>query len=253
LVLSGNLYKWVDENGNIHYGDEFPTETPRELEKFELQPINSFKNLAPNNKFLISEELEAIDKKDIFEASKTKNTNRDIKLTDCFSPSPLANDTPLKREKLTKEQHKSLSDFLSKMKGSWHGQAIYFDCKEETNAPRILKQRYTSSAEVRLKRFKELTMNFKMYSVKKRITKHENIELFLSDEHLSFSHYQSDETVMLNAAEHHVELWVEYFPVAGVRNELVRIFEIKNKLFTIKQFQYINGALTSIMLWNLVK
>jgi hypothetical protein len=139
------------------------------------------------------------------------------------------------------------------MKGSWYGKAIYFDCKGQVDTPKITEEQYSVTADIRLKRFKELTIKFEMYAPKNRITTHENIELFLSDEHLSFSHYQSDETVLMKVSNKHIELWVENFPVAGVRNELVRIFEIEKNFFTIKQYQYVNGALAGIMNWSLVK
>jgi len=253
-VISADLYKWVDENGNIHYGDERPTEASHRVEEVELQPLNSYENLSPKSITISNiKGSEAFDEQIEITTQAAKEKIRKISPTDCFGPSPFANDTPLNREKLTKSQHKSFSILLSEMTGSWRGQAIYYGCEGQVNAPFTEEKQYSASADIRLKRFKDLTINFEMYSSENRTTTHENIELFLSEEHISFSHYQSDETVLLNESNHHIELWVENFPTAGVRNELVRIFEIKNKRFTIKQFQYVNGALTSIMQWNLIK
>jgi len=250
-VLAGNLYKWVDENGNIHYGDERPTENSHQVEEVELQPLNSFDNPLPTRiETPNTKELKVINE---FTSKALKKTIAKHYPTDCFGPSPLANDTPLNREKITKAQHKSLSLLIREMSGSWYGNALYFNCKGQIKDPVIEKIHYSASAEIRLKRSKDLIINFEMYSSKKRVTTHEDIELFLSEEHIAFSDYQSDETVLLNESTHHIELWVENFPTAGVRNELVRIFEIQNKKFTIKQFQYVNGALASVMQWNLVK
>jgi len=253
-VFPGNLYKWVDENGNIHYGDERPAEKSHQVEEVELQPLNSFENSFPTNiETTNTKKMNTIDKADGATSQILEKATSKLYPTSCFGPSPIANDTTLSRVKLTKTQHKSLSLLLSDMAGLWRGQAIYFDCKGQVNTPEIKKKQYTISADIRLKRFKDLTISFEMYSSKNRITTHENIELFLSDEHLSFSHYQSDETVLLNESNNHIELWVENFPTAGVRNELVRIFDIQNNTFTIKQFQYVNGALASTIQWNLVK
>ena len=252
LAFTSNLYKWEDENGNIHYADEPPSQNPKQVKKVELQPLNSFKNTLPEHtEKNISSQPETVDKQLV----KSDPVIEEVKLssTDCFGPSPLTNDTPLNRKKLTKDQHSSLSSLLSNMKGSWHGKATYFECKGKVDDPEIEKKQYTVSADIRLKRFKELTIKFEMYAAKDRITTHENIELFLSDEYLTFSHYLSDETVLLKDSSDHIELWVENFPTNGVRNELVRIFEIKNRIFSIKQYQYVNGALAGIMHWYLVK
>ena len=253
-VYSGNLYKWVDEYGNIHYGDERPNEETHEVEEVVLQPLNSFENLSPKNiDKSTPEESEVTNRQDELVTHAPQEIIQKLSPTDCFGPSPFANDTPLSRKKLTKSQHKSLSVFLSEMTGSWRGQAVYFGCKGQVSGPSIEEKQYSVSADIRLRRFKELKISFDMYSSENRMTTHENIELFLTEQHLSFSHYQSDETVLLNDSNHHIELWVENFPTAGVRNELVRIFNIQNKTFTIKQFQYVNGALASIMQWNLIK
>jgi hypothetical protein len=251
-VLADNLYKWVDNHGNTHYGDAPPAENSLQVEEVALPPLNSFENIPPINTDINDIKAEVrVDIQEKFALQTKKKVILEHTAIECFDPSPSSNGTPLIRKKVTAAQHKSLRLSLEKMVGSWRGDALYSECKGQINAPIIEKDQYSVSTDIRLKRFKELTIKFEMYSAEKRATTNESIELFLTDEHLSLSHHLSDETVLLNATNNRIELWVENFPTAGVRNELVRIFELQNKKFTINQFQYVNGTLASIMQWNL--
>ena len=248
FLLGGSLYKWVDKNGNTHYSDEKPTAQSSRIIELTLQPLNSFEPFAPKEK---EKEKEKEEKK-LASPEKPKKPPKKSP-TDCSGPSPITNNTPLHRIKLSKAQHASLSLLMLAMKGKWQGSATRIQCKGIASNPIYAQSNYTVSADIKLKRFKDITIEFSMYSAKKRITTHENISLFLSDEFLSYSDYQSDETVLLNTSEQTIELWVENFPIAGVRNELVRVFEVQQKTILITQFHYVSGALASVMKWDLFK
>ncbi|AQQ69096.1 hypothetical protein Mag101_16775 [Microbulbifer agarilyticus] len=40
-VIAGELYRWVDENGKVHFGDRPPAEAKAESLEGQLKPVNS--------------------------------------------------------------------------------------------------------------------------------------------------------------------------------------------------------------------
>ncbi|MBL1141535.1 MAG: DUF4124 domain-containing protein [Proteobacteria bacterium] len=46
-VSYAEVYKWVDENGKIHFGDKPPAKAKDNIESVEIKSINSIKSLDP--------------------------------------------------------------------------------------------------------------------------------------------------------------------------------------------------------------
>lgn len=247
------FYKWVDENGNTHYSDVAPkaADTKAQTQEIHLKPMNRMQGVEFDKREDAPEEVTDKKERQPTDASTSSNVNSNP--LECFGPSPRTSNTVLKTELLQKSQYKSLLSLLENMKGRWKGEAVVTICNGTAKKPKIEVNKYDTTSEFRLRRSKELVADFEMYSSKLRKTVDDHIKLFLTEEKLSFSASQSDETVALNLSENVIELWVEQYAYYGTRKELVRTFKLQSNNLEVGQYSYSNGELESSTRWSLSK
>lgn len=250
-VVFGALYKWVDEKGNTHYSDVAPTKNVATTQQIHLEPLNSIESVHINKNGVVNDK-QTIDNN---EKKRPEVAHEASKLSakSCFGPSPKTSNTLLVRTSLEKTERKDILSLLKKMKGQWKGVGVLTACSGTKITPSIESSEFETTADIQFRRSKEVRIEFDMYSSKLRKAINENIKLFVSEQHLSFSPSQSDESVLMHSSANTIELWVEQYPFNGVHSELVRVFNMQSNTMEIEQYSYSNGELESSLIWKLTK
>lgn len=255
MLSSGSVfaafYKWVDENGNTHYSDVAPKEIETKAQKIDLEPMNRIQGFDVNRGDSSKESV--VDKKGDVKTVVSNLVQTDNNAFKCFGPSPKTSNTVLERKPLQESEYQNLLSLFGNMKGRWKGEAVVTICKGTGKKPNIELNKYDTTSEFRLRRSRELIADFDMYSSKLRKSIDENIKLFLTEEQLTFSPSQSDETVALHLSDNVIELWVEQHSFHGTRKELVRTFKLLSNKMEVGQYSYSNGELESSTRWSLSK
>jgi uncharacterized protein DUF4124 len=258
------LYKWTDDNGYTHYSDEPPEKLNESTETLTLLPLNSLESAHIKNSTAAFAD-NAVDDASIpgnssLESSSSeqgslqaRSKNRYMDPKKCQGLSPRSTSDTLVREQLSNSEHKMIDNLFQGMKGDWRGKAIFSTCRGTDEEPSVEFSEYAVELDITLRRSKELTLAFDMYSSELGKTRKEEIALFLSKDHISYSTNLSDQTILMGVTNNTFVLWVSQFAVQGVQKELVRSFNIENKVMEIEQYVYINGILSGLVVWELYK
>lgn len=263
-LSAGALYKWTDDNGYTHYSDEPPKKLNESTETLTLLPLNSLESVHIKNRAAVFVDQDADDKNNQSDPSPESTAiqqgslqiipeNSYVAYKKCQSLSPRSTSDTLIREKLSNTEHEMIDNLFQAMKGDWRGGAIFLTCKGTDQEPIVESSEYTVELDITLRRSKELTLAFDMYSSDLGKTRKEEMALFLSKAHISYSTNLSDQTVLMGVTDKSFDLWVAQFAVQGVQKELVRSFNVENKVMTIEQYVYINGMLSGSVIWELYK
>ena len=251
-MASGELFKWTDEHGNTHYSDTPPTDGGLTSELLQLPELNRLEHrVTPaSNKYANGDPKLPLTETD---RSPGILKSKLPELETCFSASPRATGIHLNKNQLTKHDHRDIEQMFLQIKGDWKGTALFTECRGEISNPKLKKNKYQAELEVKLRRSKELSLNFDMYSSDLGLSKKEEMEFFLSDKYLSLSQTLSDKSVMLELNSNGFSLWVAQFLGSGVHRELIRTVRITKDTLIIDQYNYANNALIQLVRWSMKK
>lgn len=248
-VESAPLYKWTDSRGNTHYSDAPPPGENATVKALSLQPLNM---IQPPNVQATTKMKEA---PPLVSASVPVKTPKEEALTSslstCFSPSPIATGMSITKRILSKEEHNELALIFTNMKGKWRGTVDMIECSGDTASPELITTSYSTDLNIKLRRSRELSLSFDMYSSELGISKEEKMNFYLSEQYLSLSLALSDLSVMTDISEKGYSIWVDQTLGTGVARELLRTITLTNRTLAIDQYTFANGTLVLSARWTL--
>ena len=145
LGTNAQVYKWIDEEGNIHFGDSPPKQAdaePQEMPRFPSQKEVEKANIKLESMLKARRVQDSQEASTIEQSTTTESfpQNDVFDARDCdssyFNRSRLSRRDPLYLsynngpgyETLSSEQAKLVRALYSKMKGSWRGIYVELDC-----------------------------------------------------------------------------------------------------------------------------
>ena len=142
------VYKWVDESGTVHYGDQPPEEADAQSMMIPEGPSQQEVEQARQQMRIKLEQQRQSERKEVLPAAKEKApqaTKASVIIPDKLECHTQLADvvrgpsgetfTPVRPVPLSKAQIKSLEKLFSKFDGRWQGTITHIGCKGKTSDP----------------------------------------------------------------------------------------------------------------------
>jgi hypothetical protein len=263
------IYKWVDETGTTHYGECPPAEC--KSERVETLPGPSAKEIrrARERTEQLTHELKQNATATIPGKQAKEGVARQDWAAECLSdaahvigPARADPGRPVSPRVLTSVDYKKLQRILRTLKGRWRGYIDEVLCLGIEGAPRDEARRYEVDATVEHDLDDIVTFEAEVMNADYRSRQLQILWLLLKKERLRFGDM---ETIKHDAPQWDVELisidkdslmFMRKFRRAGHRSTSLQHIELRSlhtsrKVFTLKEWFYIQGTLTRMRTWTL--
>lgn len=274
-VAIGAVYKWVDDEGNVHYGDTPPKD--QEKETIDIAP-------APPPKTIIEEQDRAKQPKTEEEVLRDGETDEvlqedveaakqpvaryttDIK---CFTPLTEAwggriADTRegVTREPFKNDEHKQLMTLFDALEGRWSGRIEDVTCQSPGAEPPSKTHDYKFSLDARWQSKQRFWIEAELEGAREtRAVLRQFFWFLLSTDGLRFRKATTDISFDLDKPGNDVEILemgnniLTFYWRRGGAVRRTNVFSI-NKIgrsFTISEYFYVQGVLAGKRIWKLGK
>lgn len=265
------VYKWIDSDGNVHYGEDPPVD--REFEQMELKPSptpeeqeSAIRRSQQLRQYLEEREEAA---KTAVETEK-QVTSRPIWRAECFTPSsklaglggkdPFA---PISPRQLTGQEQKYLANIFQTLESRWllNGHIEEIICIDPNKDPPVENVKYHVRSEINLDLNQFLEVESDLLTVDTNISSSEKFWLYESNKLLRFG--ESDPTnpndprwdvEVISVDNNHLRFLRKYRQSTH-RGSLHRIhvhsLEVSPSSLIIKEWFYTQDELSSFRVWNL--
>ncbi len=260
------VYKWVDEKGNVYYGDDPPA--AYKPEQIEITPDPSEENIQRAR-----EKTERL----IHQQKPRKEVSKFEKKTDqwgakqgcaaeCFSsPADVIGSeradpfVAISPRLLTRAEYNKLSAMFRTLQGSWNGDIEEVVCLGTEHAPRSETRRYAVKAKAKRDLEDVLRIASDVMRVDTRTHHQQVLWLLLNKNWLRFGDrnavkYDAPQwDVEVVSIETNTLLFVRKFRRRGLRHLELRSLHASHRSFLIREWFYAQGVLGLMRTWILKK
>ncbi len=275
-VAQAQVYKWVDDNGKIHYSDEKPQgqqvlEEEVEIKNSQLQImgekdnrlLESFEADREKREAQHEQEEGASDKRDSPTESEMSEQNTPLKRHECFGPSPSS--TPsgvsyldVNTRELDTDQIRNLKQIFDEIRGRWKGVAEGFSCLGTVQNLQKKPENFSVRAEATVDSSSTLYLLADLDSQDTGVRRNERYEFYLKDSLLRLdSESAAGDIELLHLTESgFTVLQKRWHGIGRRRNNFVETLIAVNRAedsLTIERVNYANGMLGGVSIWMLEK
>jgi len=268
-VAQAQVYKWVDDNGKVHYSDEIPEgrdvlEENIEIKNSQLQImgekdkqlLETFDTDREQRKEANKLEQKRLDQ----EASRSadvanKKSSRPEKYR-CFGPSPSSTPSGVSHlevnaRELDDKQIETLENIFNKIRGNWRGVAQGGTCLGTVETPKLKPEDFNLRVEARLDFSSTLKIQADLESKNGGSRRHENYDFHLEDDFLRLNFFGKGGDIELR---HLTKDGFTILQKKWHRNifvETLVAINLDNNALTIERINYTNGILAGFSVWTL--
>ncbi|MCB1662381.1 MAG: DUF4124 domain-containing protein [Pseudomonadales bacterium] len=270
-VAQAQVYKWVDDNGKVHYSDEIPEGRDVLEENIEIknsqiqimgekdmQLLETYDTDREQRKEANKLEQKRLDQ----EASKSANVvNKKVSLPEkhrCFGPSPSSTPSGVSHlevnaRELGDEQIETLKNIFDKIRGNWRGTAEGVTCLGTVETPKLKPEDFNLRVEARVDFSSTLRIEADLESKHGGSRRSEKYDFHLEDDFLRLNFFGKGGDIELR------HLTKEGFTILqkkwhrNIFVETLIAINLNGNALIIERINYANGILGGVSVWALEK
>lgn len=197
--MDAEIYKWIDENGVIHYGNILPSDSENVKivsREYEHDEAADQERVKADQKAIdaLTEEIKAEEQQASVEKQKklteAKQTQPPLSVSDCFSPSYSirqgrgVNEAVIPRD-LMEDEYQNLQRLFQSLEGNWKGNALVLVCEGTPDNVRKVVDNFSVKSEGKMHSSGEFDLKATLHSQEKNVTHLENYHLYLDPQKLA--------------------------------------------------------------------
>jgi len=265
-IANAGIFEWVDEQGNVHFGDRPPAGAKAELVSTDSGTPEQTGTDAREGAAQATGEAETgvTDGTDLGVPQQSSNsTNQE---PECFTPIEEAwggsiADTrePLSRQELTADEVGQLQAILRRFGQRWHGEVTETTCIRPDAAEPTKTDRYRTTLSGDWDPREVLTVAADLVGRDNRRVFREFFWFLSSKEGLRFRNARTESTTNLDRPRFDVQTFVverdllRFFRRIGGRQRRTEVFELRRvgRDFRFREYFYVQGLLSGKRDWEL--
>jgi len=276
--LDAEIYQWVDENGVKHYSNMPPADAGnakivsgeyRHDEAADQKRVKADQKTmdALTEEIKTEEQQTSVEKQKKLEEEQKKLTEAKqnqppLSASECFSPSYSIQqgrgvlEAVIPRD-LMEGEYQDLQELFQSLEGNWEGDALVLVCEGTQDKVRKVVETYSVKSEGKMPSTGQFVLKTTLYSLEKKGTHHENLQLYLDPKKLTSEPNISVADIELISVSSDELAYVEKRQSrsgsgASEMRETVTTFKKADEAsFLIERILYFNGRLITISTWHL--
>ena len=271
--LDAEIYKWVDEKGEIHYGNILPADSGNVKivsREYQHDEAADQKRVKADQKIIdtLTEEIKTEEQQASVEKQKkleeeqkkleeAKQKQPSLSASECFSPSYSiqqgrgVNEAIITRD-LMEGEYQDLQELFQSLEGNWEGNALVLVCEESQDKVRKVVDKYSVKSEGKLHSTGQFDLKTTLHSQEKKGKHHENLRFYLDPKKLTLEPNISVADIELISVSSGELAYVEKRQnrigsgALLMRETSTTIKKTGEASFSLKRILYFNGRLIEV-------